>query len=172
MSNRRNRSGRFSSGADSKSDFDLLRSVRGLFRAAEKSGDYAGAASLARVLKDLDPGPQPDDETYRVHREMLWNEREDLRVHLLGALQVLNRARKRQGLPEAHISSHLFVEIKAPEPRPVHVQVYPPAPTPRARVQDEDVLAHAPKRVVIDPLEDYVAGDPDVVFGGPLEIKS
>ena len=53
---RRNQSGRFA-GSSSRESFDLVRSLRALFRAAEKGGDYAGAASIARVLRDLDPGP-------------------------------------------------------------------------------------------------------------------
>ena len=55
----RNSSGRFT-GSGSNSSFDLAKSLRGLFRAAEKAGDFTGAASIARVIKDVGP---PDAES-------------------------------------------------------------------------------------------------------------
>ncbi len=82
----RDAGGRFSGGDGRKpqAEFDLAVALRRLFSQAEKAGDYAGAASVARVISSLesnatptkpDPDPTPPLE--------LWTYEEKLRLREL-----------------------------------------------------------------------------------------
>lgn len=161
---RRNQSGRFAGGS-SRESFDLVRSLRALFRAAEKSGDYAGAASIARVLRDLDPGPaQTTSEDLDIEALTL-PEKKELHDIVVAVKLLKNKVRARQGrellpMPEP---------FKEPEPpRVLPPQWYPPQPAPAAKAQVEDAVA--PEPVAVDPLADYIAGESDEPFDGPVEV--
>ncbi len=93
----RDKSGRFASttARESEPRFDLLASLQRLFTTAERAGDYAGCASLARVISDLErrgetPAQHAADarEADVLVEEMTDEEREQARG-LLGQLREL-----------------------------------------------------------------------------------
>ena len=163
---RRNQAGRFSGGSNRES-FDLVRSLRALFRAAEKGGDYAGAASIARVLRDLDPGPAPAADNDLDIDALTLPEKKELHDIVVAVKLLKNKVRARQGRELLPIPE----PFKEPEPpRVLPPQWYPPQPAPKPKVEADENAAPASTPVAVDPLDDYIAGESDEPFDGPVEV--
>jgi len=92
MSSRRGKAGRFTSETASRKsepEFDLLGSLQRLFTAAERSGDYAGCASLARVIRDLECEAAPPERRCDDLASLTAEQIEERLLHMLNEGRVL-----------------------------------------------------------------------------------
>ena len=158
MRNRdRNQSGRFTGSSTTRprpaaADFDLLASLRTLFRTAEKAADFTGAASIARVLRDMDEGDQGRDEDVVLKADdMTLEERQEVRDLLLGYQLLRNRVLKRLGREELPVPQHLYERLMPPGPPREYALTTPAPPKPEPVAENPIAVLTTPTVEEVDP---------------------
>lgn len=133
MSSKRDGTGRFRADGGSRASMtrtgiDLRVEAQRLYRAAETRGDFTGAASVLRLMRDLstkddaarpDPGLNVNDLTEE--------EFEELSALLDPLKEFKTRVRQRLGLepaPTPHVVSPTDALVTAPEAEPVRPFLY------------------------------------------------
>ena len=155
--------------------FDVVAAARGLYTAAVARQDFSGATAALRLIRDLSTKGSSEEEAADGGRgfsldELVLEEQQELRDILRAIHLLYNKVRQRLGRPQVPVPAHLFEKVKAPEPSRNYPQVYPPEPAPRPKVEAEGTAAPASKPIEVDPLADYIAGEDDKEFDGPLEV--
>ena len=145
-----------------------------LERAKASRDDDRILAAAKSVLAHATKEPaQTDDDRARGYTldEMNLEEQQELRDIIRTVKLHQNKVRQRLGREQVSVPAYLFEEVKAPEPpRVLPPQWYPPQPAPRPKVEADATAAPASTPVAVDPLADYIAGEDDEEFNGPVEV--